>query len=168
MEIDNDRYLELSRPIAGMYNGYPPAVVVLGLAAIVGDDTVLATTSDRSTDDSTSTWRVAAVTESGVAYLEAVQDGNDQWEGGNSNEDRGKLRSVTGWLKPISTVCSIKLQPHARQFSSVTDAKVWYGLAFADGTEISLPMFGTDAHSREHESVEAVVAALRGVLNKNR
>lgn len=168
MEIDDDRYQDLSQPLTSMYSGYPPGVVVLALASLVGDAEVIASTGESQVAGTTTTWRVAAVTNDGVAYVEASQDGNSRWQGGGASEEQGELKNVTGWLKPMRGVQSIQLRTLRTTggFARANDAETSYSLMFLDGSEIHLPLFGTDAISREHASAEAVVDAVRRSLGK--
>lgn len=53
-----------------------------------------------------------------------------------------------------------------RGFAKANDAETSYSLTFLDGSEIHLPLFGTEAISREHASAEAVVDAVRRSLGK--
>jgi hypothetical protein len=158
MELPKDSARKARDLTTAPHDVSAPRPVLKALASLLDTEAVVASLARRQEKDEATIWRAAWLSHDALAYVEASADGL-MWEMESYWQPHKTMRA---WLRRVADIREIRVD-EVTDYRQEVDLS-WQAVmsvVFADGTEITLPLFGAFTSAAADEGVEAFVKAVR-------
>lgn len=140
MELTSDDF-RVAKEHTSDLSGYAPRPVIHALVSLTPVDEIRQSLAMREERDGKTTWRVLWLKGDSLVFVEATKaDAGWQFERPDQTAD-----VVSGWVRPLTEICSIDIVQLAESNPRTGNGRVWdveTRLNLSDGSAISLPLFG--------------------------